>query len=356
MLVMGYANLRLRFILALVNDNRGDKMILTIQQARDLIERCMATYGHDATEQRVIADHLIDCELRGLSFGGLPRALSVIERLRATSTPRRPIKVVKESPVSASIDGGDNVGYLVGLRATELAIAKARQSGIAVVGASKTWYTGMFSYYLEMVTEAGFVGMIAGSGGPKVAPHGGTEARFSTNPIAFGFPAQPSPVIWDVGTAGIMLGEVVLKQRLGEQLAPGQAFDLAGRPTLDPGAALAGAFTVWGGHKGSGLAMVVQMLGMLAGQPAAPVSLQDCGFFILTLDPALLGDAQDYRQRIADYADDLRATRPLDPAHPVRVPFDRSVEQRRKNLERGTIEVQDLVWRTLRGIADTVTA
>ena len=87
-----------------------------------------------------------------------------------------------------------SVGYLVGSRATGIAIDKVRTSGIAVVGASKTWYTGMFSYYLERVVAAGFVGMVAGSGSFKVAPHGGTEGRYSTNPIAFGFPSTTTPV------------------------------------------------------------------------------------------------------------------------------------------------------------------
>lgn len=327
-------------------------MILTIDNARALVHRCMVALGHSDDEADIIVDHLIDCELRGLSFGGLPRALSVVDRFRATDTPRRPITVLQETPVSASLDGGDNVGYLVGRRATEIAIEKARQSGIAVVGASKTWYTGMFSYYLERVTQAGFAGLIAGSGGQKVAPHGGTEGRFSTNPIAFGFPSTDTPVIWDIGTSAVMLGEVVLKQRLGQTLKEGLAFAPDGQPTVDPGEALKGAFTVWGGHKGSGLSMVVQLLGMMAGQATAPVSLRDCGFFIIVVNPALLGPADDFKQRVADYADSMRATRPIDPDQPVRVPFDRSVIERDRRIKANAIEVPDLVFAELRRIAE----
>ncbi|WP_159916135.1 Ldh family oxidoreductase [Pantoea sp. 18069] len=330
-------------------------MILTIHEARQLVRASMLAFEHSPQEADIIADHLIDCELRGLSFGGLPRALSVIDRLRDSATPRRPITLLKDSPVSASLDGGDQVGYLVGRRATEIAIEKARQTGLAVVGASKTWYTGMFSYYLEMVTAAGFAGMIAGSGGQKVAPHGGTEGRFSTNPIAFGFPSDGTPVIWDIGTAGVMLGEVVLKKRLGESLAEGLAFDAHGQPTRDPEAALNGAFTVWGGHKGSGLAMVVQLLGMLAGQATAPQSLRDCGFFILVVDPGLLGDAADFQARVAAYADSLRATRPVDPTKPVRVPFERSVVERERRRAANAIDVPDLVYEALREAAESST-
>ena len=326
-------------------------MILSIQDARSLVEACMVATRHTQAEAEIIADHLIDCELRGLSFGGLPRALSITDRIRDTTTPRRPITVLQESPVSASLDGGDNVGYLVGRRATEIAIEKARQTGLAVVGASKTWYTGMFSYYLERVTKAGFAGMIAGSGGQKVAPHGGTEGRFSTNPIAFGFPSATTPVIWDIGTAGVMLGEVMLAQRLGKLLPEGLAFGPDGKSTRDPAAALQGAFSVWGGHKGSGLAMVVQLLGMMAGQATSPKLLADCGFFIIVVNPALLTSAEDFQQRVSDYADSLRATRPLDPARPVRVPFDRSIAERTKRTAANEIDVADLVYDGLRRVA-----
>ena len=326
-------------------------MKLTVQGARDLAERSMVAVGHTPEEAAVIADHLIDCELRGLSFGGLPRALSVAERLRETAEPRRPIRVVHETPVSARLDGGDNVGYLVGRRALDIALEKARTCGIAVVGAGETWYTGMLSYYLERVTAAGLAGIAAGSGPPRVAPQGGTEGRFTTNPVAIGVPGDGDPVIWDIGTAAIMSGEVMLARRLGRQLPEGLAFDPDGTPTRDPDAALRGAFAVWGGHKGSGLATMVQLLGMMAGGAMAPPIIRDCGFFLLVFDPGLLGPAEDYRARVTEYAEWMRTTRPLDPARPVRVPFERSAAERTHRLAEDAIEVPDEVVEALRALS-----
>jgi LDH2 family malate/lactate/ureidoglycolate dehydrogenase len=313
--------------------------VVSIGEARSLVESCMAEVGHTPAEAAIIADHLIDCELRGLAFGGLARALSVVDRIRATPGQRRPITVERESPVSVTLDGGDQVGYLVARRATEMALEKARAHGLAVAGARNTWYTGMFSYYLEMLTAAGLAGMAAGSAAQFVAPHGGSEGRFGTNPIAFGLPAGEHPVIWDIGTSNVMHGEVVLSERLGRPLADGLAFDRDGHPTTDPAAALAGAFTVWGGHKGSGLAVVVQLLGMMSGASASPAGVSDVGFFLLAVDPELLTSGAEYRRRVADYAGSLRATRPLDPLHPVRAPFDRSAATRRATLARGRFEV-----------------
>ena len=322
-------------------------MKLSIQDARALAESCMEAVGHTREEAEIIADHLIDCELRGLQFGGLPRALSIVERIRDTTTPRRPISIERETPSSASIDGGDQVGYLVGRRAMDLAINKAKGTGLAVIGARETWYTGMFSYYLEKITGAGFAGMAAGSAPPRVAPHGGTESRFGTNPIAFGFPSTGTPIIWDIGTSAVMSGEAMLANRLGTLLPEGSAFDPDGDPTRDPDAALKGAFGVWGGHKGSGLALVIQLLGMMCGAAAAPPIVRDCGFFLLVIDPNLLTDAEDYKQRVDECADSLRATRPLEPGKPVRVPFERSIKERSKRLAAGTIEVANPVYRAL---------
>ena len=327
-------------------------MILTIDAARTLVEATMTAVGHTHAESAIIADHLIDCELRGLHYGGLPRALSIAERIQGTKTPRFPIKLVKETPVSATFDGGDQVGYLVADAVTNLAIAKAQTAGIAVVGAYETWYTGMFSYYLERVTRAGFVGLCAGSGGQIVAPHGGTQGRFGTNPIAFGFPSTGTPVIWDTGTSSMTFAEVLVAMREGNPLPEGRAFDAAGNATQNPVSVLTGgALTVWGGHRGSGLAMVVQLLGMLCGAAAAPDGLRDCGFLLIVVNPEVLTSADDFKQRVAAYAESLRATRPVHADQPVRVPFDRSDRKRAGQLQKNQIHVADPVYELLSKVA-----
>ena len=123
----------------------GDtELKLDITNARSLIEVALAANGYSETEAANIADHLMDCELRGLGYAGLARAVAIIEHDRRCALKRRPITIVKDTPVSATFDGGDDLGYLVALRATDTAIEKAKASGIAVVGASRTHFTGMY--------------------------------------------------------------------------------------------------------------------------------------------------------------------------------------------------------------------
>lgn len=327
-------------------------MHLTVGEARSLVDAAMRQLGFEAADARVVADHLIDCELRGVTYGGLARAVSIAERIQRTGVSMQPIRVVKETAVSATLDGGDRIGYVVAHEAMRLAIRKASASGVAIVGANNTWYTGMLSFYAEMAAAEGLVSLIASNASPWVAPYGATEGRFGTNPICVGFPSADEPVIWDIGTSAIMHAEVKLADRVGERLPDGVAFDRAGRPTRDPQAALDGAFAAWGGHKGSGLAIVVQLLGALAGSPALPPELAHFGIVIIAFRPDLLTSADEFSRSVADYAASVRAARPIEGGTPVRMPFDRSRAERRQRLAEDAIVVPDAVHAALVAIAD----
>lgn len=321
---------------------------MSVADARGLAERTMQAIGHTAEEARIIADHLIDCELRGLSYGGLPRALSIVERIIKASegsAKRLAIRVESRTPVSALVHGGDNVGYLVALRAMEEAIARAKLHGIAIVGSNETWYTGMLSYYAERITAEGFVCMIASNATPWVAPYGGTQGRFGTNPICYGFPtATGDPIIWDIGTSTIMHAEVVLHERLGTQLPEGRAFGPDGKPTRDPSATLqGGAIRAWGEAKGSGLGIVVQLLGAMCASPVMPVGRAEYGCLFVVMSPGLLMDPATFKASVSDYAAAVRSTRPVGGGPPVRMPFERSAAERRKRLAADVIEVPEEV-------------
>src|SRR5215208_3320262 len=326
-------------------------MRLTVERARELVDRAMRAVGYGGEEAAMIADHLIDCELRGVTYGGLARAVSIAERTVRTGVSRTPIRLVKETPVSASIDGADHIGYVVAHRAMTMAIDKASASGIAIVGANNTWYTGMLSYYAEMAATRGLVSIIASNASPWVAPHGATEGRFGTNPICVGFPNADEPVIWDIGTSAIMHAEVKLADALGQQLPEGVAYDAAGNPTRDPLAALEGAFAAWGGHKGSGLGVVVQLLGVLAGSAAIPPELAGFGMVVITVRPDLLTSADEFAHSVAAYVESIRSARPVAGGPTVRVPFDRSRAERKRRLAEDAIEVADAVYSRLADIA-----
>jgi LDH2 family malate/lactate/ureidoglycolate dehydrogenase len=325
-------------------------MHMTIAEADNLVERCMQKTGFNEEEARTITDQIIDSEVRGASYAGMSRALSIIERVKSNPPPR-PMRVEKETPVSALIDGGDTCGYLVASEAVRMGIAKAKESGVAVIGANNTWYTGMYVHYLEEVARANLVGMAMGGSGPTVAPHGASEGRFGTNPIAFCFPTTNDPIIFDAGTSAIVVADAVMAQRLGRSLPEDTAYDSEGNETVDPTAALSGAFKVWGGHRGSGLALVVQLFGVMVGGAPMPQGYKENAFFFMAVKPDLFMDPKEFKSRAFEYAELVRAARPVAGGAPVRMPFDRSAETRRKILANGGFSVPDALVDALESIA-----
>ena len=327
-------------------------MRVTLERAEQLAHDSLRALGYAEQECRTIASHLMDCELRGLEYAGLARILSIADRLADRPSTGGVTRVTRESAVSAQLDGGDRVGYLVAEEATGLAVEKARGAGIGAVGASNTWYTGMLSFYAEKVVAEGMVALIASNATPWVAPFGGSEGRFGTNPMCVGFPSTGVPVIWDIGISEIIHAQVTIAARTGQPLPEGVAYDADGRTTRDPVAALAGSFVNWGGHRGSGLGIVVQLLGVLAGSPILPGHLQDFGFIVLAIRPDLFVDPAAFRESVAEYAAQIHATRRLDPDVPVRVPFERSAALRAERLHRGAIDLEDVVYDAVLALAD----
>jgi LDH2 family malate/lactate/ureidoglycolate dehydrogenase len=193
--------------------------------------------------------------------------------------------------------------------------------------------------------------MMASNTSPWVAPHGASEGRFGTNPICFGFPSTTDPIIWDVGTSAIIHADVTMHKRLGLELPEGVAFDPQGRATRDPAAALAGAFAAWGGAKGSGLGLVVQLLGTLAGSPPIPPELENFGFLVLAVSPSLFTSEQEFMSQVTQYGEAVRAARPVKGGAGARMPFDRSRAERRRRLTEGAIDVAEPIHAALVSLA-----
>jgi LDH2 family malate/lactate/ureidoglycolate dehydrogenase len=317
---------------------------LGLVEAESLACTVLRGLGYQADDAAAIADHLVEAELRGMAEGGLSRLLSIAERLAAKGFASRPPEITRETAVSARLDGHDNIGYLVAQRATDIAIEKALASGIGLVGANDTWYTGILAYYAEQATRRDLVFMMASNATPWVAPHGGIERRLGTNPICFGFPSDDAPIILDISTASITHAHVLLASRLGEDLPAGAAFGPDGAPTTDPAAAMAGAFTAWGGHRGSGLSVVVQLLGMLGGSPIMPPPMAGFGLTIIALQPGLLTDLADFKRDAAGFAAAIRATTPVAGGGPIRLPFERSYLARQRAREVGYIDVNGQIF------------
>ena len=312
----------------------SENVILSVEQATDLGIKALRAVGFPEEQAPVITAHLIDAALCGYPFAGLPRILTINDSPR-THEPRSAIQIVHETEVSALMDGGNNVGYYAVYQAMKVAIAKAKKSRIAIVGMYRSQLSGRNAYYLEHIAREGLVGIHLATGTHLVLPHGGAKPALGTNPIAFAFPTSADPFIIDLGTAGMMLGEVILRSRTGEALPEGIAVDPQGAPTTDPNEALKGGVFPFGGHRGYALSMGIQAMCLLAGSARAYKPRHDYAFMFLAFDPEVLMPRSEFESALRELIENVRNTPPLDPADPVRIPSERAFKARERNRTLG---------------------
>jgi LDH2 family malate/lactate/ureidoglycolate dehydrogenase len=308
--------------------------VVPVDEARALGERALESIGFAADEARIITDHLIDSELCGYEFAGLPRVLTISEDAR-TRQARTPIKVVRETKLSLLLDGGNHTGYYAVHDATGRAIEKARAAGVAIVGLHNSYLSGRNAYYLEMIAKAGLVGFHIASALPVVLPHGGMRPALGTNPIAIGFPSRRGPIIFDMGTASMMRGEVILHSRVGRELPEGVALGADGHPTRNAADALLGGILPFGGHKGYGLSFAIQAMCLLAGAALPRNQVQDYGFLFVVFDPELLIPADQFKGQVEELIQRVKAT-PLRPGYSeILIPSERAFREREKRRKEG---------------------
>mgnify|MGYP003498059205 CR=1 FL=1 len=321
-------------------------MLLTFAEARALAVDVLVAHGMPAEHAGIVADHLVDAAGAGHAFAGLPRVMALVEHLKDHPA-GAPITVTDRSPSSAVIDGAGNNGYVTSIIGIDKAIELARKTGVGVVGIRNTWFSGRLAYYVERAARAGFMAFHTASTQARVAPAGGIDRIFGTNPVAFAFPCDPDPLVIDFGTGMTTWGNVLLRRKLGQKLDPGSAVDKDGNPTLDPSAALEGAFLPWGGHRGYGLALVVQVLAMMAGGKMVAEEVTDSGFFFLVIDPAMLGSAGDFKANVTALVRHIESSRPAPGVDKVRVHGRGSLAKRARARALGRIEVDQAVYDTL---------
>jgi ureidoglycolate dehydrogenase (NAD+) len=323
-------------------------MDLSVEQATDLTIRALTPCGVSDAHARIVADHLIEAALCGHEFSSLPRILAIADELRAKSPPCT-IRVTREDGAFAHIDGGDHLAYVVSLIAIDKAIDICARTGIAVVTANNTWFSGRCAYYVERAARRGYVALHTTNTTARVAPFGGSERLMGTNPFAIAFPSEDDPIVIDIGTSAITWGDVVLARAKGESLPAGVAVDPSGRVTLDPKAALDGAFMPWGGQRGSALAIAVQLLGVLAGSQVVVNDAADFGLFFVVIDPARITQAADFKRQVSAMRTTIEANRPLPDVSRVRVPGDGSLQRRKRNAN--TIRLDDKVYARILALA-----
>jgi len=251
--------------------------------------------------------------------------------------PRPNIRIEREKASVALIDADRGLGHPPSVMAMELAIAKAKKTGIGVVGVHNSNHFGAAGYYSQLAARNGVIGMAMTASSPIAVPTFGREPMFGTNPIAFAAPAaRNKPFSLDMATTTVAFGKINIARRAKKPLPVGWALDKEGRPLTDSQVAFEtrrqtplGGTRELGSHKGYGLAMMVEILSsLLGGSYMGGYDLEtgqrgkyiNVGHFFLALDPAFFrGDLHAFTDDLDDLIDLLHATPPADPAQPVLV-------------------------------------
>jgi len=323
--------------------------------------RVFEAAGSEADEARLIADHLIEANLRGHDSHGVGLIPGYLQRLAGgTAVPNRKGRIVSENGSLIVYDGERAWGQIAAREATLIGIAKARETGVAVVALRNPHHIGRVGTYGEMCAEAGMVSfhfVNVTDARPAVAPWRGTDARFSTNPVCIAIPGpEPQrPIILDMATSVVAMGKVRVARNKGEQMKPGILLGGDGKPTTDPGAMYRqprGAVLTLGEHKGYALAFVCEMLaGALCGSGTMRPERQGAGtatngMLTIVIDPSRLIDRQWLREEIAAMTAYITASPPIRADEPVLIPGDPERLTRAERIKNG-VPIDDETWREL---------
>jgi len=295
---------------------------------RQFCEQVLTTLGVPPEDARVTTDVLVLADLRGIDSHGVARLGRYVSGLKeGYMKPKDESRVLRETKATALIDGGQSLGQVVGKKGMDLAIAKAKDTAVGVVVVRNSNHYGIAGYYSLLALEHDLIGVSMTNAAPLVVPTFGRTALLGTNPISLTAPAtKEKPFVLDMATSTVPRGKVEVYQRLGEPMPHGWAVDETGKSSSDPARVLnalakrlgggllplGGEGEDLGGHKGYGLALMVDVLcGVLSGaatglQVYADEKRPDVGHFFMALDPTAFRPLDEFKGDMDRLARELK--------------------------------------------------
>jgi L-2-hydroxycarboxylate dehydrogenase (NAD+) len=321
--------------------------------------------GVTTGDAEIAAGVLVAADLRGVDTHGVirfnPQAWYVKWLTEGSMTARPQIEIVSESASTALIDGDRGMGMVIGHRAMEIAIRKAKESGIGMVAVRNSRHYGMSAYYAMLALPHDMIGIAMTNASRQVVPTFGREARFGTNPMCFAVPAEKElPFVLDMATTTAAAGKLELAARQGKSIPAGWALNEQAEATLDPRMAQTarrllplGGSREGGNHKGYGLAIVVEILcGVLTGTMTALNADQDPrGHFFGAIRVDTFRPVDEFKRDMDRLIRELKSTPPIEGQERVYVAGEIEFETAEERAERG-IPLLPSVLKGLREVAE----
>jgi uncharacterized oxidoreductase len=354
----------------IMETGKGNEDVVRVSKESlcDLLEALFRKLGVPKEECDIVVDTLLEASLAGYDSHGVMRVPRYVRGLqRGEIQPGVAIKVLKESPACAHVDGGRGLGPVTATFGVRLASRKARQSGIGCVSIVNANDIARLGGYLKAPAEEGLIGIMMvndAGGGPSVVPWGGVDPLLSTNPIAAGIPRREGPpIIIDISTSVVAFGKLKMYANRGRSVPEGWIVDREGNPCTDPNtffaspkeSALLPLGGALAGHKGFGLSLLVDvMAGALSGagcSTGAEAELEGNGVFIQIIDPMTFGPLRRFEDQVEALVTMLKGSKKAPDVAEISIPGERAAKERRIREKEG-IPVDPPTWRQLVGIMD----
>jgi LDH2 family malate/lactate/ureidoglycolate dehydrogenase len=313
------------------------------------ITDAMAAVRLPAADAGKVAALMTEADLTGADAHGVFRLPQYVRRIKAGGVNPRPnITVEKTAPATAMVDGDNGMGHLVMQRAANTAIALAKDNGVAWVGARRSNHAGAAGTYAAMTLPHDMIGVYSAVANANHMPAwGAAESLLSTNPIAIAVPAgQEPPVVLDIATTVVSYGTVKAYKLQGKPMPEGWMVSAKdGKPVTDSAKSAEGLLVPIGGHKGSGLALVLGLLaGVLNGAAfgrevvdfnADDESACNTGHFIIALDVSRFLPVEAFKAQIDRQLRELKASKVLPGFDAIRLPGEQRRIRRAERLSKG---------------------
>ena len=325
---------------------------------RRVVSGILKAGGSDASEADLVTDHLVRANLAGHDSHGVGMIPTYVKHLKAgLLKPNTAVEKVKDEGSMLAFDGQRGYGQRVALEAMDVAIERCQETGLVLMSLRNAHHIGRIGTYGERSIEAGLISLHfvnVTDHRPLVAPFGGTDARFGTNPICIAMPGgdETQPLLLDMATSKIALGKTRVAMNKGEEVAPGRLLDGQGQPTNDPNVMFSepyGALLTLGDHKGYGLALFCELLGgVLSGGGTIQPEHERLGSIMnnmltFIVDPLRLVDIPWMRSEIDATVKYFEASPPADPSNPVIAPGDPE-RTSKETRQREGIPLADRAW------------
>jgi len=324
---------------------------------RRFCEQVLVRLGVPEEDARVTTDVLVVADLRGIDSHGVARLGRYVGGLKdGYMKPKDASRIIKETKATALMDGGQGLGQVVGKKGMDLAITKAKDTAVGVVAVRNSNHYGIAGYYAMMALDHDLIGVSMTNAAPLVVPTFGRTSILGTNPISLAAPAMKEQAfVLDMATSTVPRGKVEVYNRLGKSMPHGWAVDETGRSSTDPARVLkalanrlgggllplGGEGEDLGGHKGYGLALMVDVLcGVLSGaatglQVYADEKRPDVGHFFLALDPTAFRPLDEFRRDMDRLARELKASPKAEGQDRIYVHGEKSYARTEKHRKEG---------------------